>query len=79
MDLTVHQIRMPEGHLKELYKASGTRHNPYDLELEINILLKAFISCIKWSVILKCHYFEESEIIFIFPSSLQEARTALLV
>ena len=23
MDLTVHQIRMPEGHLKELYKASG--------------------------------------------------------
>lgn len=24
VDLTVHQIRMPEGHLKELYKASGT-------------------------------------------------------
>lgn len=23
VDLTVHQIRMPEGHLKELYKASG--------------------------------------------------------
>lgn len=28
MDLTVHQIRLPEGHLKELYKASGTKmHN----------------------------------------------------
>lgn len=25
MDLTVHQIRLPEGHLKELYKASGTK------------------------------------------------------
>ena len=24
VDLTVHQIRLPEGHLKELYKASGT-------------------------------------------------------
>lgn len=23
VDLTVHQIRLPEGHLKELYKASG--------------------------------------------------------
>lgn len=28
VDLTVHQIRLPEGHLKELYKASGTKiHN----------------------------------------------------
>lgn len=25
VDLTVHQIRLPEGHLKELYKASGRR------------------------------------------------------
>lgn len=25
VDLTVHQIRLPEGHLKELYKASGSR------------------------------------------------------
>lgn len=25
VDLTVHQIRLPEGHLKELYKASGKR------------------------------------------------------
>lgn len=25
VDLTVHQIRLPEGHLKELYKASGAR------------------------------------------------------
>ena len=23
VDLTVHQIRLPEGHLKELYKATG--------------------------------------------------------
>lgn len=27
VDLTVHQIRLPEGHLKELYKASGTSLN----------------------------------------------------
>ncbi len=39
VDLTVHQIQMPEGHLKELYKASGTRHNPYDLYLEISLKL----------------------------------------
>lgn len=25
VDLTVHQIRLPEGHLKELYKASGNK------------------------------------------------------
>lgn len=25
VDLTVHQIRLPEGHLKELYKASGKK------------------------------------------------------
>lgn len=23
VDMTVHQIRLPEGHLKELYKATG--------------------------------------------------------
>ena len=31
VDLTVHQIRLPEGHLKELYKASGM--TPCDITL----------------------------------------------
>uniref|UniRef100_A0A3Q3B0F2 Heat shock 70 kDa protein 12A n=1 Tax=Kryptolebias marmoratus TaxID=37003 RepID=A0A3Q3B0F2_KRYMA len=29
VDLTVHQIRLPEGHLKELYKASGIKPRNY--------------------------------------------------
>ncbi len=33
VDLTVHQIRLPEGHLKELYKASGKR--TYNITLSL--------------------------------------------
>jgi len=29
VDMTVHQIRLPEGHLKELYKATGRWHFHY--------------------------------------------------
>lgn len=39
VDLTVHQIRLPEGHLKELYKASGTTTS-HDTSNEV-----FFLSC----------------------------------
>ncbi|XP_063048346.1 heat shock 70 kDa protein 12A isoform X3 [Engraulis encrasicolus] len=39
VDLTVHQIRMPEGHLKELYKASGGPHGSIGIDYEFEKLL----------------------------------------
>ncbi|KAK1793061.1 hypothetical protein P4O66_011472 [Electrophorus voltai] len=39
VDLTVHQIRMPEGHLKELYKASGGPYGSIGIDYEFEKLL----------------------------------------
>uniref|UniRef100_A0A8C1JY33 Heat shock 70 kDa protein 12A n=1 Tax=Cyprinus carpio TaxID=7962 RepID=A0A8C1JY33_CYPCA len=39
VDLTVHQIRMPEGHLKELYKASGGPYGSLGIDYEFEKLL----------------------------------------
>ncbi|XP_053488063.1 heat shock 70 kDa protein 12A isoform X3 [Ictalurus furcatus] len=39
VDLTVHQIRMPEGHLKELYKASGGPYGSIGVDYEFEMLL----------------------------------------
>lgn len=39
VDLTVHQIRLPEGHLKELYKASGGPHGSIGIDYEFEKLL----------------------------------------
>ncbi|XP_060735329.1 heat shock 70 kDa protein 12A isoform X5 [Tachysurus vachellii] len=39
VDLTVHQIRMPEGHLKELYKASGGPYGSIGVDYEFEQLL----------------------------------------
>uniref|UniRef100_A0AAR2JBH8 Heat shock protein 12A n=1 Tax=Pygocentrus nattereri TaxID=42514 RepID=A0AAR2JBH8_PYGNA len=39
VDLTVHQIRMPEGHLKELYKASGGPYGSIGVDYEFEKLL----------------------------------------
>ncbi|XP_018431069.1 PREDICTED: heat shock 70 kDa protein 12A-like [Nanorana parkeri] len=39
VDLTVHQIRLPEGHLKELYKASGGPYGSLGVDLEFEKLL----------------------------------------
>lgn len=36
VDLTVHQIRLPEGHLKELYKATG---KPEKMREVANVLI----------------------------------------
>lgn len=41
VDLTVHQIRLPEGHLKELYKASGNKRM-YDIALFLPALYNLF-------------------------------------
>lgn len=38
VDLTVHEVKLPEGHLKELYKASGKAVLLYLLTLH-NILI----------------------------------------
>lgn len=47
VDLTVHQIRLPEGHLKELYKASGTGHDFGDSHLD---LIDFFFYTQVWSI-----------------------------
>ncbi|XP_069834911.1 heat shock 70 kDa protein 12A [Dendropsophus ebraccatus] len=39
VDLTVHQIRLPEGHLKELYKASGGPYGSLGVDYEFEKLL----------------------------------------
>ncbi|XP_053292499.1 heat shock 70 kDa protein 12A isoform X5 [Pleuronectes platessa] len=39
VDLTVHQIRLPEGHLKELYKASGGPYGSIGIDYEFEKLL----------------------------------------
>ncbi|XP_004076967.1 heat shock 70 kDa protein 12A isoform X1 [Oryzias latipes] len=39
VDLTVHQIRLPEGHLKELYKASGGPYGSIGIDFEFEKLL----------------------------------------
>ncbi|XP_068183545.1 heat shock 70 kDa protein 12A isoform X3 [Antennarius striatus] len=39
VDLTVHQIRLPEGHLKELYKASGGPYGSLGIDYEFEKLL----------------------------------------
>uniref|UniRef100_H3A9D6 Heat shock protein family A (Hsp70) member 12A n=1 Tax=Latimeria chalumnae TaxID=7897 RepID=H3A9D6_LATCH len=39
VDLTVHQIRLPEGHLKELYKASGGPYGSIGVDYEFEKLL----------------------------------------
>ncbi|XP_035519752.1 heat shock 70 kDa protein 12A [Morone saxatilis] len=39
VDLTVHQIRLPEGHLKELYKASGGPYGSLGIDFEFEKLL----------------------------------------
>nr|XP_033799611.1 heat shock 70 kDa protein 12A [Geotrypetes seraphini] len=39
VDLTVHQIRLPEGHLKELYKASGGPYGALGVDYEFEKLL----------------------------------------
>ncbi|KAM4034307.1 LOW QUALITY PROTEIN: heat shock 70 kDa protein 12A [Anomaloglossus baeobatrachus] len=39
VDLTVHQIRLPEGHLKELYKASGGPYGSLGVDFEFEKLL----------------------------------------
>ncbi|XP_068423630.1 heat shock 70 kDa protein 12A isoform X2 [Clinocottus analis] len=39
VDLTVHQIRLPEGHLKELYKASGGPFGSLGIDYEFEKLL----------------------------------------
>ncbi|TRY60482.1 hypothetical protein DNTS_028913, partial [Danionella cerebrum] len=39
VDLTVHQIRLPEGHLKELYKASGGPYGSIGIDYEFEQLL----------------------------------------
>ncbi|XP_019411536.1 PREDICTED: heat shock 70 kDa protein 12A isoform X2 [Crocodylus porosus] len=39
VDLTVHQIRLPEGHLKELYKATGGPHGSLGVDYEFEKLL----------------------------------------
>ncbi|KAM7384979.1 hypothetical protein PAMP_001083 [Pampus punctatissimus] len=39
VDLTVHQIRLPEGHLKELYKASGGPYGSIRIDYEFEKLL----------------------------------------
>ncbi|XP_039593141.1 heat shock 70 kDa protein 12A isoform X2 [Polypterus senegalus] len=39
VDLTVHQIRLPEGHLKELYKASGGPYGSVGVDYEFEKLL----------------------------------------
>ncbi|XP_017726739.1 PREDICTED: heat shock 70 kDa protein 12A isoform X3 [Rhinopithecus bieti] len=39
VDLTVHQIRLPEGHLKELYKATGGPYGSLGVDYEFEKLL----------------------------------------
>uniref|UniRef100_A0A8C8II28 Heat shock 70 kDa protein 12A n=1 Tax=Oncorhynchus tshawytscha TaxID=74940 RepID=A0A8C8II28_ONCTS len=39
VDLTVHQIQLPEGHLKELYKASGGPYGSIGIDYEFEKLL----------------------------------------
>ncbi|CAM2117780.1 unnamed protein product [Caretta caretta] len=39
VDLTVHQIRLPEGHLKELYKATGGPYGSVGVDYEFEKLL----------------------------------------
>ncbi|MGH0175815.1 UNVERIFIED_CONTAM: hypothetical protein FKN15_071679 [Acipenser sinensis] len=39
VDLTVHQIRLPEGHIKELYKASGGPYGSVGVDYEFEKLL----------------------------------------
>ncbi|XP_041117233.1 heat shock 70 kDa protein 12A-like isoform X2 [Polyodon spathula] len=39
VDLTVHQIRLPEGHLKELYKSSGGPYGSIGVDYEFEKLL----------------------------------------
>ncbi|XP_045147347.1 heat shock 70 kDa protein 12A [Echinops telfairi] len=39
VDLTVHQIRLPEGHLKELYKATGGPYGSLGVDFEFEKLL----------------------------------------
>lgn len=41
VDLTVHQIRLPEGHLKELYKASGGRTSNALFLLDVSSLSRS--------------------------------------
>ncbi|XP_055502895.1 heat shock 70 kDa protein 12A isoform X2 [Leucoraja erinacea] len=39
VDLTVHEVKLPEGHLKELYKASGGPHGSIGVDYEFEKLL----------------------------------------
>lgn len=47
VDLTVHQIRLPEGHLKELYKATG---EPEEMRKMANLVTRELFSSLQISL-----------------------------